>query len=65
MLVSEKDINCNSNRKVREKDYSVEIAKVSLSSIKKDTYRVTKKACYYQGGLPLNDDRYTLFEILR
>lgn len=65
MLVREKDIICNSNRKVREKDYSVEIPKVSLSGMKKGTYRVTKKACYYQGGLPLNDDRYTLFEILR
>lgn len=65
MLVREKDINCNSNRKVREKDYSVEIPKVSLIGMKKRTYRVTKKACYYQGGLPLNDERYTLFEILR
>lgn len=65
MLVREKDINCNSNKKVREKDYVADIPKCNINSMKKGTYRVTKKACYYQGGLPLGDERYTLFEILR
>lgn len=65
MLVSERGLNCNSSKRVREKDYIADIPKCSITSIKKGTYRVTKKACYYQGGLPLGDDRYTLFEILR